>query len=119
MMTPLELFLEIIDNVTDGYIQPSDSTPLGELFEDPIVFSPLQFEMCVSSLAATLRRHIDYDFCDGNLMRDARMTLAEFLKQYMRDWVSDDPLFVTREFTVFALRAQWITDWLSESRGNN
>src|SRR5207249_8455412 len=94
---PVELFLKIIETVSNGRLRLSPLSTISELFQDPAVFGPLEYELCLYSLEATLRRELDDSFYKGDATKDFATTIADFVGQYLHDEVSDDPLFVTRQ----------------------
>ncbi|NJL73449.1 MAG: hypothetical protein HC888_18945 [Candidatus Competibacteraceae bacterium] len=115
---PVDLFVRIIKTVSEGALQPGTSTTIGELFVDPEIFGPLEFELCLYSLEATLRREIDDSFYEGDIGNIAHFTLADFAGRYLRPKVSDDPLFITRQFMKFAKSARMEHEEMAEPGGN-
>ena len=107
---PVSLYIKIIRTVSQGRLRPKSNTRIGELFRDPTIFGPLEYELCLYSLEATLRREIDDSFYKGSVEKDFGTTIADFIAQYLHHEVSDDPLFVTRQFKKFAKSANWEGD---------
>ena len=107
---PVELFLKIIESLSNGRLRLNPLSKIGELFEDPTIFGPLEYELCLYSLEATLRRQLDDYFYQGDATKDFETTIADFVGQYLRDEVSYDPLFVVRQFKKFARSAGWERD---------
>jgi hypothetical protein len=106
----VKLFLEIVKTVSNGRLQLQPQSKIGELFQDAEAFGPLQYEMCLYCLGATLKRGIDQSFYEGGVEKDFDDTISDFVAKYLRDDVSRDPLFVTRQFMEYAKSARWEHD---------
>ena len=118
MNDPVQLFLKIIKTVSEGRLLLKRDSRIRDLFQDPTVFGPLEYEICLYSLEATLRREIDASFYKGVAEKDFETTIAGFIAQYLHDEVSDDPLFITQQFKKFAKSAGWEADERAEPGKN-
>jgi hypothetical protein len=118
MKDPVRLFLKIVQLVSDGKIRLKRTSKIGELFQDPSVFGTLEYELCLYSLEASLGREIDDSFYDGDATKDLDTTISDFIAQYLHDEISDDPLFVARQFKKFAKSAGWESDEKAEPGKN-
>ena len=110
MKNDVKLFLKIVETVSNGRLQLRPESKISELFEDLEAFGPLQYEICLYSLEATLKREIDESFYKGSAEKDFDTTISDFVAKYLRDEVSRDPLFVTRQFIKYAKSARWEHD---------
>jgi CRISPR/Cas system-associated endoribonuclease Cas2 len=118
MSDPVKLFLKIAELVSDGKIRLKPSSKIGELFQDPAIFGPLEYELCIYSLEATLGRQIDESFYEGDATKDLNAAISDFITQYLHDEVSSDPLFIARQFKKFAKSARWEGDEKAEPGKN-
>lgn len=107
MQDPVELFLRIIDLVSDGRLRLTRDSKIGDLFQDLLIFSPLDYELSLYSLEATLCRKINDSFYEGGAEKDLDTTIEDFIRQYLDRTVPDDLLFIARQFKKFAKSAQW------------
>ena len=115
---PVKLFLKIVETVSKGRLRLKPRSPIKELFQDPTIFGPLEYELCLYSLEATLRRELDDSFYEGDAAKDFETTITDFIAQYLHEDVSDDPLFVARQFKKFAKSAGWEGDEKAEPGPN-
>jgi hypothetical protein len=118
MNNPVQLFLKIIYTVSKGRIRPKPNSTIAELFKDVAVFGPLEYELCLYSLEATLKRKIADSFYRGGVEKDFETTIEDFIARYLRAAVSKDPVFVTRQFMKFAKSAKWEGDEKTEPGKN-
>jgi len=110
MNNPVQLFLKIVDTVSKGRIRLKPNSIIGEPFQDLTVFGPLEYELCLYSLEATLKRKIADSFYKGGVEKDFETTIENFIAKYLRATVSKDPVFVTRQFMKFAKSTEWEGD---------
>ncbi len=110
MNNPVQLFLKIIATVSKGRVRLKPNSTIGELFQDLTVFGPLEYELCLYSLEATLKRKIADSFYKGGVEKDFETTVEDFIAKYLRAAISKDPVFVTRQFMKFAKSAGWEGD---------
>lgn len=115
---PVQTFLRIIKMVSGGRLRLKPTSTIGKLFQDPAIFGPLEYELCLYSLEATLKRELDDSFYEGDATKDLATTIADFIARYLHDEISDDPLFVARQFTKFAKSAGWEADEKSKPGKN-
>ncbi len=115
---PVRLFLKIVEAVSGGRLRLKPNSTIGELFQDPTTFGPLEYELSLYSLEATLRRELDDSFYEGDATKDLETTITDFIALYLHDRVSDDPLFVARQFEKFAKSAGWEGDQKAEPGKN-
>ena len=118
MNDPVKLFLSIVETVTNGRLRLKPRSTIQELFQDPTVFGPLEYELSLYSLEASLKRELDDSFYEGDATKDFETTIADFVAQYLHDEVSDDPLFVAKQFKKFAKSAGWEGDEKAEPGPN-
>lgn len=118
MNNPVQLFLKIIHTVSKGRIRLKPNSTIGELFHDLAVFGPLEYELCLYSLEATVKRKIADSFYWRGVEKDFQTTIEDFIARYLRATVSKDPVFVTRQFMKFAKSAQWEGDEKTEHGKN-
>lgn len=50
---PVKLFLKIVETVTNGRLRLKPDSIISELFQDPTIFGPLEYELYLYSLEAT------------------------------------------------------------------
>jgi hypothetical protein len=115
---PVELFLKIVKMVSKNRLRLNQNSRIADLFKDPAVFGPLEYELCLYSLEASMRRKIDGSFYKGGVEKDFETTIADFIAQYLRREISDDPLFVARQFNKFAQSAKREADEQAEPGKN-
>src|SRR5437868_7099659 len=99
---PVQIFLRIVKMVSGGRLRLKPTSTVSKLFEDSTVFGPLEYELCLYSLEATLKRELDDSFYEGDVTKDLETTITDFIAQYLHDEVSNDSLFVARQFKKFA-----------------
>ena len=107
---PVQVFLKIIKMVSEGRLRLKPTSTISELFQDPAGFGPLEYELCLYSLAATLQHEIDNSLYE----EDLGTTIADLIARNLHFEMSDDPLFVARQFKKFAKSAGWEGDEKTE-----
>ena len=96
--------------VSEGRLRLKPTSTISESFQDPTTFGPLEYELCLYRLEATLKREIDDSFYEGDATKDLETTIADLIAQYLNDEVSDVPSFVARQFKKLAKPSGWEAD---------
>lgn len=118
MNDPAKLFLKIVETVSKGRVRLKPTSKVKELFRELPIFCPLEYELALYSLEASVQREIDDSFYEGGVEKDFEMPISDFIAKYLHEEVSSDPLFVTRQFMKFATSAGWEADEKTEPGPN-
>ena len=110
------LFLQILNEISDGKISVEATAPLNAIFEQGL--EPLDFELALYSLEASTGREIAQAFYEGTIDDHLTKPIASFLRQYLSKPVARDPLFITKVFKKFRKSAQWEHEEASEPGSN-
>jgi hypothetical protein len=105
MSQEVELFLKIVEKVSDGKVKVAASDPLNTIFHEGL--QPLEFELALYSLEATLGRLIEPSFYESAIEDHLLTPIDAFLRQYLSKAVNQHPLFVTEIFKKFHQSASW------------
>ena len=105
MEREIELFLEIVKEVSDGKILAQATDPLNVIFDEGL--SPIEFELALYSLEASSHREIAQEFYEGAIKDHLAKPIGSFLREYLSKESLADPLFVTKVFKRFYLSAIW------------
>jgi hypothetical protein len=79
---------------------------MGELFHDPSVFGPLDLELALYAVEATLLRQLRPESFEGCVTDMFDCTVREFFDASLDVEVSEDPLFVAQVLRQLARSAQ-------------
>lgn len=116
MSKEAQLFLQILNEISDGKIQAEPTELLAVIFDRGL--EPLDFELVLYSLEATTGRKLKQAFYEGKIENYFATPIESFVRRFLSKRVSRDPLYIAKVFKKFRRSTQWEHTETAEP-GNN